>query len=261
MSNLGRSTDKWSWNLCNTSLPYSFHALSFRKPIYLFDDNRLGDPFVVVGSLQRYKRKFAGHRMLTPQSTPSSDAFENSWLSNPNKDTKRTRSLYSTPFGGFRCQLPGCRTCSNWHWKLIWPVSHVIPRLPSKLWIVLRVIPATNKTAIETEKDKGTFSFQTPSFYRILIIISNALDRTNSITLRNCKIRAASCGKTYCFRPRQGKSEICERVWKSPSTKEVLNRVNRQPSNGLNLNQQPSIMQIKINHKKVVRYFKSRDFN
>lgn len=117
------------------------------------------------------------------------------------------------------------------------------------------------KTAIETEKDKGTFSFQTPSFYRILIIISNALDRTNSITLRNCKIRAASCGKTYCFRPRQGKSEICERVWKSPSTKEVLNRVNRQPSNGLNLNQQPSIMQIKINHKKVVRYFKSRDFN
>ena len=164
LSNLGRSTDNWSWNLCNTSLPYSFQALSFRKPIYLFDDSRLGDPFVVVGSLQRYKRKFAGHRMLTPQSTPSSDAFENSWLSNPNKDTKRTRSLYSTPFGGFRCQLPGCRTCSNWHWKLIWPVSHVIPGLPSKLWIVLRVIPATNKNSNWDWKRQGNFFLPDSSF-------------------------------------------------------------------------------------------------
>lgn len=113
--------------------------------------------FVVVGYLQRCNRQFAGHRVLTPRSRLSSDAFENSWLSNPNKDTKRTRSLYSTPFGGFRCQLPGCRTCSNWHWELIWPVSHVIPGLPNKLWIVLRVIPATNKNNNLDWKIQGNF--------------------------------------------------------------------------------------------------------
>ena len=171
-----RSTDKLESMQHKPSL--RFQALSFRKPNYLFHGSRfnellkyrrkknhysLEDPFVVVGSLQRYKRQFAGHGMLTPQSTPSSDAFENGRLSNPNKDTKRTRSLYSTPLGGFRCQLPGCRTCSNWHWKLIWPVSQVIPGLPSKLWIVLRVIPATNKNNNLDWKIQGNFFL--PDFF------------------------------------------------------------------------------------------------
>ena len=103
--NLGRSTDKLESMQHKPSL--RFQALSFRKPIYLFDGSRfkeplqyrknnhfsLGVPFVVVGSLQRYKRQFACHRMLTPQSTPSSDAFENGRPSNPNKDTGQKNSF------------------------------------------------------------------------------------------------------------------------------------------------------------------------
>ena len=42
----------------------------------------------------------------------------------------------------------------------------------------------------------------------------------------------------------------------APFTKEVLNRINRQPSNGLNLNHKPSKMQIKINHKKGISKIK-----
>ena len=129
----------------------------FNEPLPTNNHYSLGDPFVVVGSLQGYKWQFVSHRMLTPRSALSSDAFENTWLSNWNKDTKRTRSLYSTPLGGFRCQLPGCRTCCNWHWKLIWSISHVIPGLPNKRWIILRVIPTTNKNNNLDWKIQGDF--------------------------------------------------------------------------------------------------------
>lgn len=48
-----------SWNLCHTSLPCSFLALSFRKPIYLFD--------LTVGLTSLYQQI-----IITPQETRSS---------------------------------------------------------------------------------------------------------------------------------------------------------------------------------------------